>query len=363
MNTIKIACVGDIMCGDSFYALGHGVASSLKEYGKDFLDPEMVGFLSSHDMVLCNVECALSDLGRKDNILRSVHMRGLPEAAKYLADWGIKVANVANNHILEHGSECANDTVRRLHAAGVRTIGAGKEGLFEPGIQTTEVAVNGRTIAFLGACFRKEKYAFYGGAKLDEILDTIGVLTSQAKTVIASVHWGDELMDRPNPAQRHTAHQLVDAGASLVIGHHPHVVQGIEEIKSAIVAYSLGNFVFDSFLAECSWSIVLSVEMVNGDIARWSYVPVEKDSEHRPQLVNRARKISLEEEAKRRCNLLKCKIDAEQYKKRYESDFKSANVRARRQLLLQLAKKVPSMRLVYWPQVLLRPLQRRLGAW
>jgi poly-gamma-glutamate synthesis protein (capsule biosynthesis protein) len=363
MNTIKIACVGDIMCGDSFYAIGRGVASSLRKYGQDFLQPEIVRFLSTHDLVLCNLECALSDLGRKDNILRSVHMRGLPEAATHLADWGIKVANVANNHILEHGSDCAIDTVRRLHAAGVRTIGAGKQGLFEPGIQTTEVVVNGRTIAFLGACFRKEKYAFYGGAKLDEILDTIGVLTSQGKTVIASVHWGDELMDRPNPAQRRIAHQLVDAGASLVIGHHPHVVQGIEEIKSAIVAYSLGNFVFDSFLAECSWSIALSVEMANGDIARWSYVPVEKDAEHRPKFVDGGRKIAFEQEIGRRCDLLQIKVASDQYKKEYQSDLKAADLKARGRLLLELLKKTPNMRFVYWPQILLRPVQRRLGVW
>ena len=166
MTKLKIACVGDIMCGDSFYALGCGVASSLRKYGKRFLRPEIADFLSAQDLVLCNVEGPLSNVGRKEHILRSVHMRGVPEAAQYLADWGIIVANVANNHILEHGRDCAIDKVRQLHAARIKTVGAGKDGLFQRGVQITEVKFSNQTVPVLGACFLKGKHAYYGGAEL-----------------------------------------------------------------------------------------------------------------------------------------------------------------------------------------------------
>jgi len=105
MSQIRIAFVGDVMCGDSFSLLGWGTASCIDKHGTGFLPEKIRQIFKAHDMVFCNVECVLSDVGRDEKSLRSLHMRGRSRTAKYLADWGVTVAHLANNHILEHGLE------------------------------------------------------------------------------------------------------------------------------------------------------------------------------------------------------------------------------------------------------------------
>jgi len=363
MNMLKIACVGDVMCGNSFYALGRGVASSLDKYGEGFLPYEIVNYLSAHDLVLCNVESVLSDIGRKNYVLRSVHMRGKPEVAKYMANWGVTVANVANNHILEHGYDAAVDTVNLLQRAGIKTIGAGRNGTFQRGIQVEEVTCFDRKINLIGVCFREEKYAFDGGAELDETIEAVKSLVRCGKIVIVSVHWGDELMDRPNVQQKQIARSLIEAGASLIIGHHPHVVQGIEMINGGLIAYSLGNFIFDSFLKDCCWSVILSVTMSGRGVVRWQCTPIEKDTKHRPQLAIGDRKTRLEHEIKRRCSLLKEDMLIQQYTDEYKSEFQASDAQARHCLRRELLKGFLAIRPVYWPQILFRPIHRRIGLW
>ena len=152
MRDIKIACVGDIMCGDSFYSIGNGVAASLKKYGNQFLKKEMTQYLRSHHIVLANLECVLSDVGRKNGSLRSLQMRGEPKAAQYLANWGINIANLANNHVLEHSLKCAEDTATNLAYVGIKVIGAGKGDSFQPGIHIAEMTIDNQTFSFLGLC-------------------------------------------------------------------------------------------------------------------------------------------------------------------------------------------------------------------
>ena len=360
MSELKIACVGDVLCGDP-YALAQGVASSLDKYENDFLPYEITNVFSEHDLVICNIECVLSDVGRKDNSLRTLHMRGRPKAAKYLSEWGITLAHVANNHILEHGLEAAVDTVQQLENVGISVVGAGKDGLFKPGIQVKEVAFENQIIAVIGVCFLKDIYAYYGGVELNELLDAVSSLAAEGKTVLVSVHWGDEFIDRPNTQQRKIARQLVEAGALLIIGHHPRVVQGIENINGGLVAYSLGNFIFNSFLSPTKWSVILSVTMSPKQITQWHYMPIEKDREHRLRFAQGTRKREIKEEIERRCNLLRLRIPPKQYEKQYESDLKVLRSKASHRLWLEMAKRVPTMKFIYWPQVFLRPIQRRLG--
>ena len=362
-KTIKIACVGDIMCGDSFYAVGHGVASVLERQREEFLPAEIADFLRSHDMVIGNIECALSDIGRRDGKLRSIQMRGRPECARYLADWGITVASVANNHILEHGREAACDTVKHLHKAGMKTIGSGRDGTFQRGIQVAQVEFSERMIALIGICFRREKYAFNGGTDLAEAVETIKTLFKENQLVIVSVHWGDEFIDRPSIEQRRIAQEFINAGATLVVGHHPHVVQGIENLNGRLVAYSLGNFIFDSFLEDTKWSIILSVEVSGNDIVGWKYFPIARNGEHRPFFAVGDRKDELTKEVERRCALLNTETPTMLYEEKYRSELTALDNSARRKLRSQLLTKAIRINPIFWPQILYRPVRRRLGKW
>ncbi|MGA2092317.1 MAG: CapA family protein [Sedimentisphaerales bacterium] len=363
MSDCRIVCLGDVMCGDSFYTIGHGVDSAISKYSRNFIQPAIVDYIKSHNVALCNVECALSNIGRRENILRTIHMRGRPQTAKYIADWGIEVASVANNHIMEHGYDAAVDTVKSLQKAGIQVAGAGKDGVFLPGVQVAEVPLNDQIVSVLGICLLKEKYAYDGGIDLDELLRMVKHLSSQGRTVVVSIHWGDELMDRPNIHQRKIGRSIIDAGASLVAGHHPHVVQGVERYGKGLIAYSLGNFVFDCFLEDTSWSMALSITMSGGDVVDWSYVPLVKDKEHRPLFATGDRKTSLDAEIRRRCDLLASESSYDRSQESYETDFSSRDLKLRRNQYVWLLKNVLRIKPVYWPQILWRPIQRRTKIW
>jgi poly-gamma-glutamate synthesis protein (capsule biosynthesis protein) len=362
MGVLKIACVGDTMCGDSFDLLGLGAASSLDRYGSDFLPTEIANIFSSHDIVICNAECVLSDIGRKENSLRTLHMRGRPQTAAYLAKWGITVAHVANNHILEQGLEAAVDTVRQLEKAGVRTVGKGKDSRFQSGIEPLHLRFGDQTIAIIGACFHNGKYAF--SSNLEEVLKTIKAEADKGNPVMVSVHWGDELIDRPSIQQRQMARKFVGAGASLVIGHHPHVVQSIDSSDNTLTAYSLGNFIFDGNSKATIWSIILSITMSGKKVLGWEAIPIVSDRNYRPVLAEGVRKDKLKKEISRRCNLVKQEIaDTKKYQKEYASELKSLEAKSRHRLWLDIAKRFTRYRPIYWPQILWRPVQRRLGIW
>jgi poly-gamma-glutamate synthesis protein (capsule biosynthesis protein) len=364
MTNLKIALIGDVMCGDSFYTLGQGVSSALDRHGAGFLPPEIVSLFRGQDMVLFNMESPLSNHGRREYSLRRLHMRGRPEAAAHLARWGMTCANVANNHILEQGLTCAMDTVRHLREAGIATVGGGREGRFEPGLQVADFEIKGHRLSVLGLCLLDEKYAFAGGGAFGGVLDAVRSLTWAGRTVLVSLHWGKELMDRPTSQQRQMAAALIESGASVVAGHHPHVMQGIQCSGGRLVAYSLGNFIFDSFMADCSWSVIVTAELAGRDVVRWGFLPIIKDRDHRPILAQGPEHARLTAEAQRRCALVAGAIaSSEEQQTQYAADFAAADAAARKKLWVRLIRTLPRKRPIFWPQVFLRPIQRRLGKW
>ena len=355
-----MAFLGDVMCGDSFYALGSGVASSMEKYGGSFLPSAIVDYLHRHDLVFCNLECVLSNIGRKDWSLRRLQMRGRPEFSGHLAQWGITVANVANNHILEHGRAAACDTITVLEAHGIQPVGAGKALDFQRGLQVHEAKINGQSVAIVGLSLLKEKYVYDGGGALDEALSAVEQYARQDSLVLVSLHWGQELMHRPSIEQKSIAARLAQAGTKLIIGHHPHVVQGVEELNGCLVAYSLGNFIFDCILSDCRWSVILSVELSShNEITNWDVLPVELDAEHRPVLPSTARSHALRNEFERRCQLTNDQADD----CAYQQEFRLREEKARRKLHRHVIGSLRDFRPVFWPQVFLRPIQRRLGLW
>jgi len=363
VDNLRIACVGDIMCGDSFSRIGMGVAHCLNKYRRGFVPPDVVDIFKRHDLVLCNLECVLSDIGRKEKSLRSLHMRGRPKTVRYLAEWGITMANVANNHILEQRCDCAIDTVLQLNKAGIKAIGAGKRSLFEPGIEAAEMDFGGQKVAVFGLCLLEEKYAFNGGGNLNEMLEAIETKANEGKFVIVSVHWGDEMMDRPSLWQRKTARRLIETGAKLVVGHHPHIIQGTENIGGGLVAYSLGNFIFDGSSEATGWSMILSVAVSAGEIVKWEGIPIIRGDDYRPALALGIRKEDLEKRIVQRCGILKQEIQDNEYEEKYVSDLREIGFQSKRRLRRNLLKRFVKYPPIYWPQIIFRPIQRRLGIW
>lgn len=177
-----------------------------------------------------------------------------PEKVKLMQEMGIDLVTLANNHALDYGRDAMLDTIDTLDHAGIRHVGAGKN--LAEARKPAIVELNGRTFAFIGATrvYPEADWAagtdsagmfsaYDGGAALAE---EVKEAKQQADYVIAYVHWGIEREEMPNEVQKSIAHRLVDAGADLVVGAHPHVLQGLEYYQGVPIAYSLGNFVFGS---------------------------------------------------------------------------------------------------------------------
>jgi len=204
--------------------------------------------LRNADLRYCNLECPVSDRGR--NLYHLYSFRADPRAIEGLKSAGFDVVSQANNHAYDWGPEALVDSLERLRAAGIYPVGAGQNALAAH--YPLLINLGGLRIAFLAYVNIDPKEAAAGVdrpgvAWLDPALALADIRFARplADLVIVCPHWGVEYALKPTPGQVELAHQMIDAGADMIVGSHPHVVQPLENYHNHWIAYSLGNFVFD----------------------------------------------------------------------------------------------------------------------
>lgn len=230
-------------CGD--LCLGLRVRTVIEQHGPDFPYRHLGSALSEADLTIANLECHLSNpagLGHRNG-----RMAIAPEQARGLCGSGIKLVNLANNHVMDNGEAGLRATLDALDAWGLPHFGAGHR--LSQAENVLYLKHEGLRLAFIGACDFSPHFASdaSGGiAPLDEpaLLARVREACGQADAVIVSLHADVEFSPHPAPWRIRLSRQLVEAGARLVIQHHPHVVQGVETYRNGLIAYSLGNFVF-----------------------------------------------------------------------------------------------------------------------
>lgn len=246
---VRLTAVGDICLADSAYCIGHGTRSMIDQLGVAVLGKRLRELLEPSDLRFANLESILSDVGASKLRLSTIEMRGDPRHVELLHAGGFDVVNVANNHIYQHGEDAYRDTVDRLETAGIAIIGQ----QMDDGPNVMSLTRCGQRVHFIGFSMRPEQYRIHDSQvpyalclKEEIILEHVRSLASRIDGhIICSLHWGHEYLDTPSREQQTLARLLIDAGARAVIGHHPHVLQGIERYKNGIIVYSLGNFIFD----------------------------------------------------------------------------------------------------------------------
>ena len=271
-RAIELVAVGDVM-------LGRGVAGEPEPFAA------VAPWLRAADLALGNLECVVapgepSPPGQADDPTQGPYrLYAPPSAVTALREAGFDVLGLANNHALDGGPAGLAETASRLQAAGIATVGAGAgpETALQPlirqvdGVRLALLAVNAVPTPAEGDPAATEAPSpdeTWTPASWDRarVLDAITAARGQADAVIVSIHWGHEYETRADPAQRDAARAMVEAGADLVIGHHPHVAQGCEVVsepagsppgEGAFVAYSLGNFVFDQEQGETRQGLAL----------------------------------------------------------------------------------------------------------
>jgi len=276
---LLVAAGGDVM-GD------RQVAAFIDEHGGEAVFADVAPYLSDAHVTFVNLESPLSDQGSRETG-KSVTFRGKTALVDGIASAGVDVVSLANNHALDWGAAALLDTIERLSSAGVAVAGAGPDSAAAraPAVLETQAG----TVAVLAfadivpAGFSAgTDRAGVNSAKTDRqrLLDDIAAAADRADYVLVSFHWGLEYDGYAGEAQRTLAHQAVDAGADLVIGHHPHVLQGLEIYKNKLIAYSLGDFVFDHYSRATGEAVILRVMMSPDGPPALTVIPVYLEDPH-----------------------------------------------------------------------------------
>jgi poly-gamma-glutamate capsule biosynthesis protein CapA/YwtB (metallophosphatase superfamily) len=245
MAAITVALAGDTM-------LGRGVAETLLQTpGAPLVAPELGELCRSADLFVCNLECCVSERGSPWAAPgKPFHFRAPPVAAERLAELGVDLVTLANNHALDFGPLALGDTIDHLAAAGVAAVGAGADlrAARRPGL----LRAGGLEVGVLSVTDHPEDFAAgpdhpgVAFAPLRQgvpawLVEAVGELAARADAVLVSPHWGPNMTTAPLDYVRRAAGALDRAGATLVAGHSAHVFHGV----AGRVLYDLGDFLDD----------------------------------------------------------------------------------------------------------------------
>lgn len=230
-NSITISAVGDCTLGyDDRFSYTDSLPDVLKqqnyEYGYFF--DGVYDILSNDDVTIANLESPLTDSQTKAS--KQFAFKGPSEYTNILIMGSVEAVNLANNHTMDYLEEGYNDTLAALEQTPIEYFGNGTYSIIE---------VNGKKIGMCGIKGWDEALAY---EEIDKAIAYFDTMETDLK--IFSFHWGVERKDKQNSTQENIGRYAIDCGADLVLGHHPHVLQGIECYNGKYIVYSLGNFVF-----------------------------------------------------------------------------------------------------------------------
>ena len=227
---ILLSFTGDCILGtDENFYYDTSFNAYYENYGSAYFFQNVKDLFQKDDLTIINMEGTLTDLTtRKD---KQFAFKGDPEYVKVLTNGSVEAANMANNHSYDYGEESFKDTVNILEKNKIRTFGDD---------ETVIIPVKGVNVGIFGI-YELDDHE----ERIPQVKSDIAKLKKDGADIIVAVfHWGNELERVPDDNQVMLAHLAIDEGADVVVGHHPHVLQGIDTYKGKTIAYSLGNFCF-----------------------------------------------------------------------------------------------------------------------
>lgn len=302
--TITVAGVGDML-------FDRQVKKLIESRGGEAPLARVAERLSRADVTVGNLETTLATGGKRNPVKEPKYaFRGHPDGVAGLKLAGFDAVSIANNHMLDYGWGPLRDTISSLWDAGIGTAGAGKDtdAAWTPAtIETTQ----GARVAFLafshilppGFLAGEDRPGIASG-RMDRklVVKAIRDAKKSHDYVIVSYHWGVEYEDDANGDQVRWARETIDAGADMVLAHHPHVIQGVEFYKGRLIAYSLGDFVFDHYSRKTGEAFILEAELGPDGTPEALAVPVYLDDTyghpkvvkgaHAGEILTRLKKIS-----------------------------------------------------------------------
>lgn len=258
---------GDINFTDGFFDTGFGVGSSIKSGADPFANIER----KDSDFWFGNFECVCSSVSDKTGIYRKQFIIS-PEYMSHIRHFDLY--GVANNHVMQHGCAAYENMLEHLKQSGCMYVGSKDR-------KSVVIEHQGKIVGIIAFSLRPENFSetplYWSMPEYSEIEDGIGKL-SGCDFRIVYVHWGNEFINYPYVDQKSLAHLMIDKGADMIIGMHPHVLQGFEVYKGKYIFYSLGNFVFNMPWTPTKYAAIVNVDF-NGcqpEIS-WDYAKIGID--------------------------------------------------------------------------------------
>lgn len=258
IEPIKILFVGDIM-------LDRTVRTTIEKNGFDYPFEDIKSIFDDQDLVIGNLEGAITSnqsLSQKNfDILRFTFP---PDTAKNLKSIGFSGFNLANNHSLDFGQEGYLETAANLGIENLLYFGSPSN---DKNLSTS-INKNGKNICFVG-------YQSLYVENTKNTINEIQNIKAKCDFIIVFTHWGNEYEDTENEAQRREGREFIDAGADLIVGTHPHIIQPVEIYKNKAIFYSLGNFIFDQDFSKAT-RLGLAVQVLfEEDRVGYKLIPIE----------------------------------------------------------------------------------------
>lgn len=269
---IVLTFAGDVLLSDSLINLYNSASPEIS----GIISEDLLADLREADVTMVNEEFPFSTRGSQ-MADKQYTFKTNPVYVKVLKDMGVDIVTLANNHTLDFGIDALLDTIKTLDKANILHVGAGKN--LEKAKTTEYITAKGKTLAFLGASRVIPIHSWNAGTDNPGLfttydpallLEEIKLAKANSDFIVVYVHWGVEKKEYPEEYQRTMGKQYIDAGADMVIGSHPHVLQGIEFYKERPIVYSLGNFAFGSSSYD---TMVLKVRLDKDNKMEVSIVP------------------------------------------------------------------------------------------
>lgn len=252
-----MVAVGDVMTD-------RNVGKAIRANGVRSILARVADLTSSADVSFANLECPLSTEGPHDPA--NCCFRARPETVQVLLHGGFDIVSLANNHSLNAGRAGVLQTLQTLDRNRIAYCGARYDR--DKGGEPTFLNVGDPPVklGFLAATDLSFEHGSYNKVAPDRsnLVAQIKSARPQCDVLFVSLHWGDEYQSMPNQRQRNTAHILMDAGADVILGHHPHTLQGAEVYRGKLILYSMGNFVFDQREGERMESAIFHLKWIEG---------------------------------------------------------------------------------------------------
>ncbi|MCA0987590.1 CapA family protein [Guptibacillus algicola] len=244
-SSYNITVVGDVMFDWS-------IKTAMSTEGPNYPLQHISPLIKDSDLSILNLETAIGTSGHKQDKLYT--FQSPPASAKAMKDAGFDLVSLANNHAMDFGREGLYETIDLLKQADLNYIGAGKNE--NEAYRAYSDTINNHKIDILGfsqvlpaiSWYANEDGGLASGYQQDRVIEHIKKSAANCDTTIVYLHWGTERTIQPSASQRNFAHTMIDAGADIIIGSHPHVLQGMEYYNGKPILYSLGNFLFPDYV-------------------------------------------------------------------------------------------------------------------